>query len=340
MTQQQAKTKADSLLSLVQRGSHFELLAMEHSDDNGTRFNGGDLGWFPEGMMVGPFNDACFAAKKGDKFIVETQFGFHIVELLDRSREVKKVQVAILERRVEPSSATYQRAFLQASAFAGNNNTYEKFQEAVVKDELSKRIANNLLPADNRITGLESPRELVRWAFTSKEKAVSQVFEFGNRFVVATVAKVREIGNQPFEDVKDEVEIILRKEKKAEIISAKLSEAIQSDASFEELAIKFDTTVENALEIGFASFSIPGAGIEPKVVAYATAIEAGKISAPIAGENGVYVLRVTHIDKPEMVDYTLERNRLRNNFVSRVGFEAYETLKKLANIKDNRSKFF
>lgn len=340
MTQEQAKVKADSLLNLVQRGSNFEFLAIEHSEDNGSRFNGGDLGWFPEGMMVKPFNDACFSAKKGDKFIVETQFGFHIVELLDRSREIKKVQVAILERRVEPSSATYQRAFLQASAFAGNNNTYEKFQEAIVNDELSKRIANNLLPADNRIAGLESPRELVRWAFNSKEKAVSPVFEFGNRFVVATVAKVREKGNQPFEDVKDEIEIILRKEKKAEIISAKLKEAIQSGASFEELALKFDTTVENAPEIGFTSFSILGAGIEPKVIAYATTVEANKISDPIVGENGVYVLRVTNIDKPEMIDYTLDRNRLRNNFVSRVGFEAYEALKKIANIKDNRSKFF
>lgn len=339
-TSQQAKAKADSLLNLVKKGSPFELLALEHSEDNGSRFNGGDLGWFSEGMMVKPFNDACFAAKKGDKFIVESQFGFHIVELTDRSREVKKIQVALLVRNVEPSSVTYQRIFMQASAFAGKNNTWDKFQEAVVSEGLSKRIANNLQPNETRIAGLESPREIIRWAFNSKEKAVSQAFEVGNRFVVATVSKVREKGTQPLEDVKDEIELILQKDKKAEIIAAQFKKEIGAGASFEQVADRLDLILENALEISFSSFSVPGAGIEPKLIATASSLEQGSISEPVIGENGVYLIRVTNVYKPELVDYTLERNRLRNNFASRVNFEAFEALKKIANIKDNRAKYY
>ncbi len=336
----QVKAKADSLLNLVKRGSPFELLALQHSEDNGSRFNGGDLGWFPEGMMVKPFNDACFTAKKGDKFLVESQFGFHVVELTDRSREVKKVQVAVLVRNVEPSSVTYQRIFTQATAFAGKNNSWDKFQEAVVSDGLSKRIANNLQPNENRIAGLESPREMIRWAFNSKEKSVSQAFEIGNRFVVASVAKVREKGTQPLEDVKDEIELILQKEKKAEIIASQFRDDIVSGASLEQVADKFELTIENALEISFSSFSVPGAGIEPRLIATATSMEKGKISEPVIGENGVYLVRVTNIYTPEMIDYTLERNRIRNNFASRVNFEVFEALKKLANIKDNRAKYY
>lgn len=340
LSQEQAKVKADSLLNLIKRGANFDLLAIEHSTDNGSRFNGGDLGWFPEGMMVKPFNDACFAARKGDKFLVETQFGYHVIELTDRAADVKKVQVAVLTREVEPSTATYQRIFMQASSFAGANSTYEKFQSAVVEAGLSKRIANNLLPADNRIAGLESPREMIRWAFNSKQHSVSQVFEISNKFVVATVSKVREKGTKPLADVKNDIELILRKDKKAEIIRAELMNEKNAGSSMEQIALKRNLNIESALEISFSSFSIPNAGIEPKVIAYASSFEEGRISEPIAGENGVFLIRVTNIEAPEAADYTMEKSRLRNNFASRVGFEAYEALKKIADIKDNRSKFF
>jgi peptidyl-prolyl cis-trans isomerase D len=340
ISQEQAKAKADSLLNLAKRGASFELLAIEHSTDNGSRFNGGDLGWFPEGMMVKPFNDACFAARKGDKFLVETQFGYHVIELMDRAADVKKVQVAVMAREVEPSTATYQRIFMQASSFAGANDTYEKFQNAVVKDGLSKRIANNLLPADNRIAGLESPREMIRWAFNTKEHSVSQVFEISNKFVVATVSKVREKGTKPLSDVREEIELTLKKDKKAEMIAAEMKNEISSGSSIDQIAMKRNLNIESALEISFTSFSIPNAGIEPKVIAYASSMEEGKISEPIAGENGVYLLRVTNIESPEQTDYAMEKIRLKNNFASRVGFEAYEALKKIAEIKDNRAKFF
>lgn len=340
ISQEQAKAKADSLLTLVKRGANFEMLAIEHSTDNGSRFNGGDLGWFPEGMMVQPFNDACFAARKGEKFLVETQFGYHVIELTDRAADVKKIQVAILTREIEPSTATYQRIFMQASSFAGANDTYEKFQNAVVEEGLSKRIASNILPADNRIAGLESPREMIRWAFNSKEHSVSQAFEISNKFIVATVSKVREEGTKPLADVREEIEITLRKDKKAEIIAAELKNEISSGSDIDQIAMKRNLNVESALEVSFSSFSIPNAGIEPKVIAYASSIAEGKISEPIAGDNGVYLIRVTNIESPENTDYTMEKNSLRNNFASRVGFEAYEALKKIAEIKDNRAKFF
>lgn len=339
ITADQARAKADSLLNLVRRGANFEMLAIEHSADNGSRFSGGDLNWFREGMMVKPFNDASFSARRGDKFLVETQFGFHVVELTDRSPERKKVQVAILERRVEPGTATYQRIFSQASMFAGQNSTFEKFQETASAEGLPKRVAT-VLPADNRIPGLDSPRELIRWAFNSKEKSVSPVFELGERFVVVTLSKVREKGNKPLDEVRDEIEIILRKDKKADKIKADITKELASGLGLEELAEKMNTVVESASGITFSSFSVPNAGIEPKVIAWATTLEEGTISEPIAGESGVFILKIRNIELPEETDVTPDKSRLQNNYMSRVGFEAFEALKKLANIKDNRSKFF
>jgi peptidyl-prolyl cis-trans isomerase D len=77
-----AKHQADSLIKLIKTGIPFEALAMANSDDQGTAKIGGDLGWFPEGRMVVPFNNACFSGKKGDIKTAETTFGIHIIEIL------------------------------------------------------------------------------------------------------------------------------------------------------------------------------------------------------------------------------------------------------------------
>ncbi len=148
---QQAQNRADSLLDAARRGESFEMLAMQFSDDMGSRFEGGNLGWFTEGMMVEEFNNATFSAPRGEFFIVETQFGFHIVQVTDRSREEKKIVYATLAREVTPSSATYQRIYSRASQFRGMNNTYEQFSEAAAEQGLPVRVADNILINDKEL---------------------------------------------------------------------------------------------------------------------------------------------------------------------------------------------
>jgi peptidyl-prolyl cis-trans isomerase D len=76
---------SDSLLQKIQGGTPFETVAKKYGHD-GTEFNGGDLGWFKQGSMVKAFDAACFNAKKGDLFIVETPFGLHIVKITTYKR--------------------------------------------------------------------------------------------------------------------------------------------------------------------------------------------------------------------------------------------------------------
>ncbi|MBK7131697.1 MAG: SurA N-terminal domain-containing protein [Bacteroidales bacterium] len=85
------KRQADSLMKLIKSGTPFEILALANSDDQGSAQLGGDLGWFPEGRMVVPFNNACFSGKKGDLKTVETTFGIHIIEILAQSKDTQKV---------------------------------------------------------------------------------------------------------------------------------------------------------------------------------------------------------------------------------------------------------
>jgi peptidyl-prolyl cis-trans isomerase D len=337
---QSARALADSLFGVVQRGGNFERIAMEYSDDPGSRFEGGNLGWFPEGAMVQEFNDAAFAAKRNETVRVETQFGIHIIQVTDRSRENKKVRVATLAREVTPGSATYQRIYTRASQFAGMNNTYEKFSNAAADEGLSLRMANNIRINDKRLPGLDSAREVVRWAFDSRESSISPIFEIGDRFVIAALTTVRNEGYQPLDEVQDEIAEILVREKKGEILASRLSEKIDAGNNLETIADNLNTQVQQASDISFASFSVPGAGIEPRLIATAVSLDENSLSGPVTGENGVYLVRVTSVSIPDKMDLEMEKSRLANSKRARVSFEAFEALKELSNVKDNRHKFF
>ena len=84
-TKQQAKTKAETLLKDLRAGKDFAATAKENSQDPGSAPNGGDLGYFEQGQMVPPFEQAAFALKAGEMSeVVETQFGYHIIKVADK----------------------------------------------------------------------------------------------------------------------------------------------------------------------------------------------------------------------------------------------------------------
>src|SRR5450759_1895795 len=112
-----AKLQADSLIKLIKSGTPFEVLAMANSDDQGSAKIGGDLGWFPEGRMVVPFNNACFTGKKGEIKTAETTFGIHIIEILAQSKETRKYNIGYIDRKIMPGSLTNQKAYSEAVSY-------------------------------------------------------------------------------------------------------------------------------------------------------------------------------------------------------------------------------
>ncbi|OFY56954.1 MAG: hypothetical protein A2X04_00330, partial [Bacteroidetes bacterium GWF2_41_9] len=132
---------ADSLVGILKKGSSsFAELARNYSDDQGSAQIEGDLGWFTEGRMVVPFNNACFSAKKGDIKTTETTFGVHIIEILTQSKNTRKYNIGYVDRKIVAGTQTNQRIYSEASQFAGTNDTYEKFNKAVSEKNLNKRV--------------------------------------------------------------------------------------------------------------------------------------------------------------------------------------------------------
>jgi peptidyl-prolyl cis-trans isomerase D len=337
---------ADSIVNLIKGGADFGVLAMMYSAD-GSAQAGGDLGWFKEGEMAKPFSDSCFLGKKGSIKLVTTQYGLHIVQILDQSKANKKVQLGTLVKRVVPSENTDHDYYVKANEFAGKNNTYEKFTKAIAAEDLNKSVqtALNLAPMDKRVNDLQSARPLVSWAYKAEEKGISPVFKFGNKYVVAVVEKVREEGPAPLADVKAEVENKVKQQKKAETIAASLEAKKTSAKTIEDLAKELGLQVEPLSGLRFTSPALGNAGIEPNVVAAALALKKGVMSDPIIGENGVYVLTVNNISAPSKAgdlatSTALAKNYVERNYAARANYFAYEALKDLADIKDNRREFY
>jgi len=341
-----ARTVADSLLKVIKSGRPFETVAKDNSDDNGSANNGGDLGWFREGVMVVPFNNACFTAKKGDIKVVETTFGVHIIEIIDVSPRVRKYNVGIIERKVVPSSLTTQKVYAEASRFASTNNTYEKFNKAVAEEKLNKRIATNVTPQQKSLPGLTQPRLLIMSLFQAEPGKIildanqQAIFEIGDKFVVAYCTRATEDGPAPLKDVENDIRYLLIKEKKGELIASELKNHIKSGKTLEEIAGLSGSHVMEAKQINFNSYTVPGAGVEPALVAAATVAKEGTISGPVSGNNGVYLLAVNNITTAQNDDLQMLKDRLSITYRMRGSYEAYEALRKSANIVDKRYKFY
>jgi peptidyl-prolyl cis-trans isomerase D len=346
LTMEQVKQKADSLVKLIKSGLPFQIIAMSNSDDQGSAQVGGDLGWIKEGQMVVPFNNACFTTKKGILTTVETNFGIHIIEVLDQSKKVRKYEVGIIDRKILPSSITNQKVYAEASRFAGSIETYDKFTKAVADSNLNKRVANNITPQQKTLPGLDKPRLLIMSLFQAETGKIvldvnqQAVFEIGDKYVVAYCTKVNEEGIAPETDVKNDIRYSVLKDKKADLISAQFNTYKAGGKTLEEIASTTALKVSEATQVNFRSYSVPGAGVEPALVGAASIAEQNVVSGPIKGNNGVYIINVNNVTTATSEDAKLLKERLMATFQMRGTYEAYEALKKNANVIDKRYKFY
>jgi peptidyl-prolyl cis-trans isomerase D len=341
------KKLADSLVSVIKNGtSKFEDVVKNYSEDQGSAQIGGDLGWFTEGRMVVPFNNACFTSKKGEIKIVETTFGIHIIEVLELSKPVKKYNIGYIDRKVIAGSATNQRIYSDASQFAGTNDTYEEFNKAVAEKNLNKSIANNITPQQKTLPGLENPRYLIMSLFNAEtgrivlDNSQQAVFEIGDKYVVAYCTKIQEDGYADVKDVESDIRFALMKDKKAEVISEEFNKNSGEGKSLDAIASAMNLTIQEATQVNFRSFTVPGLGTEPALTAAASVAKQGTLTGPVKGTNGVFMLSVNSLTPAQTEEIKALQDRLASTFQLRGSYEAYEALRKGANIVDKRYKFY
>lgn len=339
---QRAEEMADSLKNVIEEGGDFNLIAMQFSADESNRNIGGDLGWFREGMMETPFNDACFENKTGDLVLATTRYGVHIVRVEAQSRPVEKYQVATIVHNVIPSNETDQMYYSQAVKFRSNAGNAEAFKEQAIEQGLDPRVVPNITKDQRTITGLESPAAIIGWTYSADEGDVSStIYDFEDQYLVVALTDVKEEGYAEFESVRNEVELEVKKQKKAELLKADLETQFADAADLSNVAATEDLTVSDASQVMFANAYVSGVGMEPYIVGASMYLPVEQVSGPFVGENSVLMLDVTNREEPDMeADMTASADRLIYSLQSRSNFEAYNAMVEEANVEDNRLKIF
>ncbi len=336
----QAKKTADSLLTLIkEKKVTFDTLVKTISEDRGSVDKGGSYGWMNETtQFVEPFKNAGLEGTKGNISVVETQFGYHIIEVLDVSAtRHTNYRLDQIFKPIVPSEETTKRIFDEAKQFAGENSTGELFDKGIETKKMTKRIADNIEESDIQIPGLENAKELVRWLYNANKNDVN-LFSFADKHMVAKVSAIKEKGFLPLEEVKDDVTAEAIQEKKAELFMNEFK--AKSASSIEDLAKKMNLEAVNQDNLAPNAHNVQGLGHDDVLVGTAAGMKAGAMSKPIAGEVGVFVVKLNaSTPGAPAKEYKDHQRMLEQMYSYRADQEFYTALKEKANIENHTGRF-
>ena len=283
------EARADSLKRRLRAGDEFADLVNKHSEDPGSKATGGEYE-FKRGRMVKPFEDFCFDNRIGKIGTAKTNYGLHLIEVLDQQWTADAITVQRIERKVTISDATYGGAQETAMNFAIEYGNVEDFRNAA--DTMGYPIveARDVKSGTEAITGLPNGAEVVAWAYGADKGDVSNPFQIDGNYIIACLVNIKEEGEPPFENVEAAMRIGAIKDKKAETYME-----LMRGGSLDEIAEKTGSTVNSANGVSLKTPTISGAGGagEPNVVGAALALPLDGVSDPIQGVNGIWVITPT-----------------------------------------------
>ena len=343
-----AKSRMDSIVNAIRNGVSFDTMVVKYTDDQGSKEKGGVYEFTLTQMpsISKEFGEAIFYGNKGDKKTVKVEnsnySGYHYIEVLGQKKFEPAYKVAWLSKAILPSDETVNKANGLASQFSAESRNKSQFDENARKRNYNKMIAADIKPLEGVIPGLGSSRDIVKWLFEAKPGEVAErPYQVEDKFIVPVLTQVFEEGTMTAQKARPLVESIIRNEVKGKQISAKL----RSATTLEAAAQAAGQQVVKADSVLFGSSFIPNVGQEFKVIGasfykgYQT-----KRSEPIAGNVGVFVIKVDNISAVSNADNDVlqQQNSLKQGQQRSFANPGtiLEILKKTVTIKDNRYKFF
>jgi peptidyl-prolyl cis-trans isomerase D len=332
-----AKKLADSIKYAVAGGADFNALVQKYSDDEGSKAKAGVYDYFPQGQMVGAFNDFSFDKPKGTKDVVKSEFGYHYTEVLDQKNFAPAYKIAYLSKAIVASNETVTAASTAAASFVANSKSKKDFEQNALKANLQIMNGVDIKKNDFTIAGLGKSRETVRWVYDNKVGTISEPTEIGDAYIVSMITTIGEKGTMGAAEARPLVEGLVRNQTKAkQIMDSKFK-----GSSLEDFVKSTSFPAQRVDSLNFASPFVPGIGAEPKVIgaAFNKAL-IGKNTAAIEGVSGVFAVRPENIGAgAAMQDATALKGTLLQAAQSSI-FRGFEAIKKSAKITDNRSTFY
>ena len=346
-----AKARMDSAIAMLKGGASFDSVVNMYSDDANSKKTKGEntftLAQRP--AMPKEWGDFIFEGKKGEskdlKITKNDNYeGYQYVEIMDQTGIAPAVKMATIVKGLSPSDSTVNAIYGKANEFAGKNPTGAEFDAAVKKQNLDKRIGDNIKESNFTIQGLGASREIVRWAFEHKEGEVSGVFQLGDqRYVVAKLSGINEKGLMAITPAnRAMLQQRVADEKKAAAITAKYKGA----ASLDAIASGSGQQVAQSDSVMLAGAYIPGLGYEPKVVGYtfSNTLQPNTVSTGIKGQGGVYFItvlnRTTAPANPNMMQMVMmQRAQQEGQLRNAVSQQLQQSVTKKADVQYNVANF-
>ena len=348
----ETKEEIERLRQEIEAGKDFAELAGVVSDDEGSVARGGDLGFFGRGQMVAPFEEAAFALAPGElSGPVQTRYGWHLIKVEERLEESggEKVHARHILLRYQPSRTTEDSLRSRAEVFQ-EQAAAEGFAAALAASG-TEATPTNFLRKSQAVPGISANTTwLVNWFFEQEPGAVSQVLEDDlGLWVVHLVAK-RPEGTVPLDELRDQLEPLVRTRKKAVRAAARL-EAVRREV---EAGTTLAQAAQNAgVELqtpeAFArTESVEGLGRANAVIGAAFRLEEGQLSEVIevteGGKRGAYLLKLLEKTPVDEEQFAAQREQVVAQLQAQREQEAVQNwfayLYETAEIEDNRHRFF
>ena len=335
-TKDEARNEANRILKLARSNSDsFSSYALEFSDGP-SKTNGGDLGFFQEGTMVKPFNDYVFSNRVGRIGLVETDFGFHVIKVVAKE---DVVLVGTLALKNIPSERTSDSIFNIASKFEIDLADTSDINKTANNLDFEVKNLTSIGELDHDLPNMTSQRRLVQWLF-EPETNVNDYRRFdlsSGGYVIVQLTEKNQEGLMSPGLASLSVLPILKNKKKAKII-------IKENKSFntlEELASNNGLEIQNVSALNQSTPIVAQAGFEPKVIGNAFRLDIEGTSSLFEGETGVYMIKLNSFKSAEEIEnYSAFENQLTNKLRTNLDFNVVQSLKKSADISDNRSEYY
>ena len=340
-TKEEAKKLADSIGAMVKSDPAKFTEFLKFSNDPGSAAQGGSVGWTtPKTPFVPEFLKFLADNGKGATGVVETQFGYHIINIEDKKSGAMAYKIANLVKSIRPSAATTAEVDKNARRFIQQvaGKSFNDFVNIAKKGNYNYSNPKTIKRFEGQIPGLGTPKdgEIISWAFDKKrEKGDTDLFTddgTGGKIVVFLNGR-QERGLMNGESMREQLETTVRNEIIAKQIVEKINAA--KPTSLDQVAKTFATTKQSA-QVNITNPQVNGL-MEPKLAGAAFGVAKGKLSQPIEGMTGVFMIikRSETVNKQpgEMSEFI---NSTKNRNMQMFNQQFLKSLQDNADIKDYR----
>ncbi len=330
---EEIRQKAEDVLKQAKKGAKFEDLAKKYSEDPGTKDKGGDLGWLTQGQTVPEFEKTAFGLDKSKMSdLVKTQYGFHIIKVLDKETAHTKPFEEVKDSIKVP--LLLAKADKLASDEADQLSATIRRSNKVSLDDLAKQFHLTLgetrpVTAVDPILELGNSKEAKEAIFRLRQDELSLPIRTDRGYLVLSVKQIQPTHPGSLEEVRDKIVTELKQQKATELARAKaedLAKRVKAGEKFDAAAKSLGLEAKTS-DLFARNGSISGA-VSGKQVAAAFQLKPGEVGGPLNLGANWFVYRVAEKQEPNPADFEKQKKELTDQVLQAkrgLAFDAFRT---------------